>query len=61
MFLFHCGIKEVDRVHSYVHVLEMYKAFVPCDHTLHHFVLQELNSDNLYLKVCSNVYKGVSI
>ena len=39
---------------SYVHLLEMYKAFVPSDPSLHNFVLQEFNSNNLHLKVFSH-------
>ncbi len=36
---------------AYVHDLKQFKAFAPCDSSLHCFVLQDFNSDELHLKV----------
>ena len=40
-----------DTVHSYLHDLIQYKAFVPCESTLHHFALQDFDPSNIQLKV----------
>lgn len=38
-------------VQSYIHDLKQYKAFVPIDNSLHRFVLQDFNSEDMQLKV----------
>lgn len=40
-----------DTVQFYVHDLIQYKALVPCDNTLRHFVLQEFSPGDMQLKV----------
>ena len=37
---------ELAEVQAYVYVLKQYKAFLPCDGTLHKFVMQELDSNS---------------
>ena len=37
-----------------MYTLKQFKAIVPCDNTLHYFVLQDINVDNFYLKVKLN-------
>ena len=41
----------LDILQSYVHSLKQFKACVPCDHSLHSFVVQDFSHEHLQLKV----------